>query len=146
MLMIRSRLLMEGKISHATEWVSSKLFPQRSLPFQQGLFFPIPRFKMTRSHPCPCPQTHAARSKAIDVIIQYKQNQYHLLKIDMSKEEYNYDVARAIKAEYSRYRSSTWRLLSFKSLASIEYVKVSSCINNQPFQPMVLTAVVLEIL
>ena len=63
--------------------------------------------------------------KAVDIIIRYEANQYHLVRIDMSDERYSNDVAKAIRLEYNRYRSWSWKIFSCRQFSGIDYVKVT---------------------
>ena len=64
------------------------------------------------------------RSEAVHIMVQYRQQQYHLIRIDLSEDQYNHDVAKAINMAFDRYRGSMRRFLSLKSPMKVEFVKV----------------------
>ena len=65
------------------------------------------------------------RSEAVNIMVRHRQQQYHLIRIDLSEEQYNHNVAKAIYTSYKRYRGVVWNLFSLKSLCRADYVKVT---------------------
>ena len=62
--------------------------------------------------------------KPLNLVIQWKANQYHLIKLDLSEQKYQNDVSKAIEILYSDYRCYLWRTLAFRRIIGVEYVKV----------------------
>lgn len=107
------------QIRNCTEWASSSLFSRTIIlaPLLRLLFI------LGKSRNCGKAMSKTRRPEAVNIMVQYCQQQYHLIRIDLSEEQYNHDVAKAINMSYNRYRGSMWRVLSLKSPRKVEYVK-----------------------
>jgi hypothetical protein len=64
------------------------------------------------------------RSEALNVMVRYKADQYHLIRLDLSENRNQGDVLEFIFDEYLRYRGSCRNLLSPWTPTSVEYVRV----------------------
>jgi hypothetical protein len=69
----------------------------------------------------------------MNIIIKYKTDQYHLVRVDMSKQVDEFNVAKAICMEYFQYVGTYWNPLECRSLCGVEYVKVGlECASMYP--------------
>lgn len=66
------------------------------------------------------------RSAPVNFLIQQGTDQYHLIKIDLSDQQYDKNIVKAIYKVYSDYRGRWWRWLSSTRIQNIRYVKASS--------------------
>ena len=72
------------------------------------------------------------RSAPLNLLIQQGTDQYHLIKLDLSDQQYGLDIVKALDNVYSDYRGRWWRWwrwwrwLSSNRIESIRYVKASS--------------------
>ena len=68
----------------------------------------------------------AVRSAPVNFLIQQGTDQYHLIKIDLSEQQYDQDIGKALDKVYSDYRGNWWRTVSLTRILRIRYVKASS--------------------
>ena len=68
----------------------------------------------------------AVRSAPVNFLIQQGTDQYHLIKIDLSDQQYDQDIVKALDKVYSDYRGYWWRWVSPTRILCIGYVKASS--------------------
>ena len=67
----------------------------------------------------------AVRSAPANFLIQQGTDQYHLIKIDLSEQQYDQDIVKALDKVYSDYRGYWWRWVSPTRILCIGYVKAS---------------------
>ena len=67
----------------------------------------------------------AVRSAPVNILIQQGTDQYHLIKIDLSDQQYDQDIGKALDQVYSDYRGNWWRWISSTHILGIRYVKAS---------------------
>jgi hypothetical protein len=105
------------QIRHCIEWASSSVFPA-SLSWSRinpiSIFRPVHR----------CPTWDTPRTEALNIMVKYGRDQYHLLRLDLSKNPYKGDIPKYILKEYTRYRGNFKKTLSPWKVSSLEYVKV----------------------
>ena len=107
------------------EWVSSTVFLPTIRPSTWlTISVPIPRVDHRRKRWNALDM--AVRSAPVNFLIQQGTKQYHLIKIDLSEQQYDQDIAKALEKVYSDYQSQWWRLVSPTRISRISYVKVSS--------------------
>ena len=85
---------------------------------------PIPR--LDRRHVRCNHLDMTVRSSPANFLIQQGTDQYHLIKIDLSDQQYDQDIVKALDKVYSDYRGRWWRWLSLNRVRNIRYVKASS--------------------
>ena len=87
------------------------------------LYVPVPRIRSRSRIACEH-LNNTPRESPLNIVIQWKANQYHLYKFDLSENKYQNDVSKAIKILYSDYRYYPWRPFAFRRIIDVEYVKV----------------------
>ena len=79
----------------------------------------------------------AVRSAPVNFLIREGTDQYHLIKVDLSEQQYDQDIVKALDKVYSDYRGGWRRWVSSKSILRIDYVKVSSLSFQQFFSSLI---------
>ena len=77
------------------------------------------------------------RSAPLNLLIQQGTDQYHLIKLDLSDQQYDLDIVKALDNVYSDYRGRWWRWFSSYRVGSIRYVKASSLSYHQFFLSLI---------
>ena len=112
------------------EWMSSNtLFPKIKPSIPGKLYVPIPRIGFGLKMECKALDTTpredtTPRKNPLNVVIQWKPNRYHLLKLDLSEERYQHDMSKAIRMLHSSYRPYFWNPCPFRLTSGFRNVKV----------------------
>ena len=89
----------------------------------ETLYVPVPRIRSWTRIECEH-LSNTPRETPLNVVIQWRANQYHLYKVDLSAKKYQNDVSKAIELLYTDYRYDFWRPFVFRRIKDVEYVKV----------------------
>ena len=99
------------------------------------MYVPMPRFGHRYERCNPLDMT--VRSAPLNLLIQQGTDQYHLIKLDLSDQQYGLDIVKALDDVYSDYRGRWWRWLSSNRIGYIRYVKASSLSYQQFFSSLI---------
>jgi hypothetical protein len=80
--------------------------------------------KVTRKAPF-CGSSVISTANTIRILMTHRKNEYHLIRIDLSKDGNQNNLALAIQKEYDRYRSPVWRKIIGGKPLRLKYVRVS---------------------
>ena len=84
---------------------------------------PIPRIKFTSSTAHSHLDT-TPRRQPLNIMIEWKPNQYRLIKLDLSEEKFKNDIYKAISVILHRHTGVSRNMFPFKRVIAAEYVKV----------------------
>ena len=107
------------------EWVSSTVFFPTVRPSTWlGVSLPIPSFdhrQKRRNALC-----EAVPSGPVAIVIHQRTNYCHVIKIDLSEQQYDQDIVKALGKVYSEHQGYWWRWLYSTHKLRISYMKASS--------------------
>ena len=117
------------------EWISSTVFLPAVRPSTWlAISVPVPRFDHRRRR-CNALDI-AVRSAPVNTLIQQGTDQYHLIKIDLSDQQYDQDIGKALDQVYSDYWDHWWRWVLSTRILGIRYVKASPLSYQQFFSSL----------